>query len=193
MPPKVKFTKEEIIQAALDLVRKQGAEALTTRALGKRLGTSARPIFTAFENVEELQEEVKRAAKEVYAEYVKKGLEIKPAFKGVAKQYILFAKQEPKLFRLLFMSETMLGNTQEYNPLIADNYKTVFAAFKETYSLSEEETKNIYIHIGIYIHGLAALYAERMCQFPIEYIDQLLDEVDLSLLKQIKGHNPNTT
>lgn len=37
MPPKVKFTKEEIIQAALDLVREQGAEALTTRALGKTL------------------------------------------------------------------------------------------------------------------------------------------------------------
>ena len=54
MPPKAKFTRSELIQAALDLVRSKGADALTARALGQRLGSSARPIFTVFQSMDEV-------------------------------------------------------------------------------------------------------------------------------------------
>lgn len=46
MPPKAKFTKEQIVNAALDIIRENGTSELTARALGKRLGSSACPIFT---------------------------------------------------------------------------------------------------------------------------------------------------
>ena len=46
MPPKPKFTKEEIVAAALELVSANGIEALTARELSAYLGSSARPIFT---------------------------------------------------------------------------------------------------------------------------------------------------
>ena len=62
MPPKPKFTKEEIVTAALELVSEKGIEALTARELGVRLGSSARPIFTVFNSMEEVQEEVRAAA-----------------------------------------------------------------------------------------------------------------------------------
>ena len=48
MPPKAKFTKNEIVEAAMQIVREQGLEAVTSRELGKRLGSSACPIFTVF-------------------------------------------------------------------------------------------------------------------------------------------------
>ena len=48
MPPKAKFTREEIVEAAFSIVKADGFEALTSRALGTRLGSSARPIFTVF-------------------------------------------------------------------------------------------------------------------------------------------------
>ena len=48
MPPKPKFTREEIVAAALSLLREQGESALTAREIGKRLGTSSSPIFTTF-------------------------------------------------------------------------------------------------------------------------------------------------
>ena len=57
MPPKAKFTKAEIIEAALNIVRADGYEALTSRALGTYLGSSARPIFTVFKNMEEVQQD----------------------------------------------------------------------------------------------------------------------------------------
>lgn len=65
MPPKAKFTKEEIIEAALEITRSEGFQALTARALGTKLGSSSRPIFTLFQNMDEVQQEVVNAAKEL--------------------------------------------------------------------------------------------------------------------------------
>ena len=45
MPPKPKFTKDEIVDAALDIVSRDGVEAMTAREVGERLGSSARPIL----------------------------------------------------------------------------------------------------------------------------------------------------
>ena len=74
MPPKPKVTKEEVAAAALTIIKEQGVEALTARNLGNRLGTSARPIFTAFKNMEDLQQKVRRAAMERDERYVKKAM-----------------------------------------------------------------------------------------------------------------------
>ena len=90
------------MEAALDIVRTEGFDALTARALGTKLGSSARPIFTVFSNMEEVQQSVTEAAKMLYKKYVRKGLSQSPAFKGVGTQYILFSINEPKLFQLLF-------------------------------------------------------------------------------------------
>lgn len=74
MPPKAKFSREEIISAALQLVREGGVEAVTARELGARLGSSARPIFTVFESMEEVLAGVKETARALYGQYVRRGL-----------------------------------------------------------------------------------------------------------------------
>ncbi len=53
MSPPVKFSKDEIVAAALNLTRREGIGAVTARGLGAQLGVSSRPIFTAFRNMEE--------------------------------------------------------------------------------------------------------------------------------------------
>lgn len=68
------FTREEIIAAALNLTRKGGISALTARALGVELGSSSRPIFGLFKNMEEVQQEVFRAADALYQSYLKEGM-----------------------------------------------------------------------------------------------------------------------
>ena len=103
MPPKAKFTRDEIINAALSIVKTEGFDALTSRALGLKLGSSARPVFTVFRNMEEVEEAVTEAAKALYKQYIQKGLTDTPAFKGAGTQYILFSINEPKLFQLLFI------------------------------------------------------------------------------------------
>ena len=66
MPPKPKFTREEVVSAALDLVREKGADALTSRGLGEYLGCSSCPIFTLFADMNDLKKKVGKKAKALF-------------------------------------------------------------------------------------------------------------------------------
>ena len=59
MPPNFKFTKEEILKSALDIIREKGMSALTARSLAAKLGCSVKPIFGLFRNMEEVQQDRK--------------------------------------------------------------------------------------------------------------------------------------
>lgn len=187
MPPKAKFTRDEMIQAGLNIIRENGMEALSARALGAKLGSSAKPIFTVFQSMEEVQGEVKKSAKSLYTEYVKKGLEKKLAFKGVGKQYILFAIQEPKLFQLLFMCEQeQKPIVENVLPVIDESYKDILLSVQNGYGLSENEAQQLYRHLWIYTHGIAVLCATNMCVFTAEEIDKMITQVFRGTLKEIK-------
>lgn len=188
MPPKAKFTKEQITEAGLDITRTEGMENLTARALGKKLSSSACPIFTVFDSMEEVQAEVKKTARALYGEYVKKGLEQAPAFKGVGTQYILFAIQEPKLFQLLFMSEQPeKPDVANVLPVIDDSYNEILLSIQNGYDLSENEAEQLYRHLWIYTHGIAVLCATNMCMFTADEINKMITQVFRGTLKEIKG------
>ena len=188
MPPKCKFTREEIIQAALDIAREEGVAFITARALGAKLGSSSKPIFSVFENMEEVQAEVQKAAKALYAEYVQIGLHQELAFKGVGTQYILFAIKESKLFQLLFMSEQPhKPSVAGILPIIDESYDQILQSVQNGYGLGEKDAENLYRHLWIYTHGIAVLCATNMCSFTAEEISGMMTEVCRSLLKEIKG------
>lgn len=190
MPPKARYSKEQITKAAVNIIREDGAENLTARALGKKLGSSASPIFTVFENMEEVQSAAKRAAKDLYTEYVKKGLEEVPAFRGVGMQYIRFALDEPKLFQLLFMSEQPKRPTVvNVLPVIDDNYRDILFSVQDCYGLQEDDAERLYRHLWIYTHGIAVLCATNTCTFTSEEILKMMAEVMGALLSKIKGEN----
>ena len=187
MPPKAKFTKAEIIEAALNIVRTEGYEALTSRALGTRLGSSARPIFTVFKNMEEVQQAMMEAAKTLYKEYVHKGLTAEHPFKGVGTQYILFSVHEPKLFRLLFMAEKkQISDLSGVLPLIDESYEDILLSIQKDYKISELSAKKLYHHLWIYTHGIASLCVTKMCRFTGDEISSMITEVFTSLLKNIR-------
>ena len=62
MPPKPKFTKDEIVTAAFELARAEGAGAYRAREVGRRLGVSSSPIFTVFTDMAELHAAVEGRA-----------------------------------------------------------------------------------------------------------------------------------
>lgn len=187
MPPKAKFTKAQITEAAFGILREEGMENLTARALGAKLGSSACPIFTAFANMEEVQQSAIAAAKALYKEYVEKGLSETPAFKGVGMQYIQFAVHEPKLFHLLFMTEqTTVPDFDRVLPLIDQSYAEILASITENYGVTNTAAQRLYSHLWIYTHGIATLCATKMCRFTEEEISDFLTEVFVSLLKKCK-------
>ncbi len=187
MPPKCKFTRDEIIQAALDIARSGGTAAITARALGAKLGSSPKPIFSMFENMEEVQAEVHKSAKALYAGYVQTGLRQEMAFKGVGTQYILFAFKEPKLFQLLFMSEQSREiPVSGILPIIDESYDQILQSVQDGYGLDKKDSEWLYRHLWIYTHGIAALCATNMCSFTAEDISRMMTEVCAGLLKELK-------
>ena len=186
MPPKAKFNRNEIIDTALCITREQGIEAVTARELGNRLGSSARPIFTVFNSMDEVKELVILKSKELYGQYVEEGLNQETAFKGVGIAYIRFAIEQPKLFQLLFMMPVE-GNKDisMILPVIDDNYDKILKSVQEPYCLEKQAAENIYQHLWTYTHGIATMIATETAQFSEDKIQQMLTDVYRGLITNL--------
>lgn len=174
MPPKSKFTREQITEAAFQMVREEGLDCLKARNLAQKLGTSTAPIFTAFNSVEEIRDEVVKKANALYGEYIKEGLKQTPAFKGVGMKYIEFAKDEPELFKILGINKKFKDN---FLPAYDDNSPEVLNVLENKYGMSNETAKKLYNHMSVYAFGFASLYAQRIYLFTMEDISRMLSEV----------------
>ena len=177
MPPKPKFTKEEIVAAALALVSEKGMEALTARELGLRLGSSSRPIFTVFQSMEEVQQQVRKAAMEHFNSFTEKAMNFSPAFKQFGMQMILFAKEEPKLFQLLFMTENR--EARRFEDVFADLGEMAPLCIKviqRDYGLTKQDARCLFQHVWIHTFGIGVLCAARVCRFTEEEVNELLGQ-----------------
>ena len=96
MPPKIRFQKQQIVDAAMNIARTRGIDAVTAREVARELSVSVGPIFTWFETMEQLRVEVYERAKDCYRAYMEKGLAEPIPFQGLGRQYIRFAKEEPE-------------------------------------------------------------------------------------------------
>lgn len=188
MPPKSKFTRDEILDMALCITKEQGIDAVTARELGSRLGSSARPVFTVFENMDEVKDFIILKAKELYGKYVEEGLKNEPAFKGVGIAYIRFAMEQPRLFQLLFMRATQ-GKTDVTTvlPMIDDNYDRILQSVQEGYGLKQKAAERIYQHLWTYTHGIATMFATGLCSYTMEEMEERLTEVFQGLMIVEKG------
>lgn len=175
MPPKPKFTKDEIVTAALDIVSRKGVEALTARELGQALGSSARPIFTVFRNMEELQQEVRQAGMRCFESYVSRGIPGMPLFKQVGMQMVLFGAEEPKLYQLLFMQENRsAASFDDVFGALGTTADMCISTIRQEHNLSQEQARTLFESMWIYTFGIGALCATRMCAFPTKKLSQLL-------------------
>ncbi len=192
MPPKPKFTKEEIVAAALELVSQQGIEALTARELGARLGSSARPIFTVFSSMDEVQEAVRGAALKRFESYAEKAMHYTPVFKQVGMQMILFAMEEPKLYQLVYMSENSgATNFADIFARLGDVAQLCVDVIGRDYGLSETDAMSLFEHVWTYTFGIGALCATGMCQFSQEEIIQRLGQDFMAMLFYAKSGRMN--
>ena len=194
MPPKPKFTREEIVASAVDLVSKKGIDHLTTRNLGEWMGSSARPIFTVFNSMDEVIREVRKAATEKFNSYIREIVNFTPAFKEAGVRMVRFAINEPKLFQLIFMTEnhepvnpgSFFGNLGEYEDLCT-------SVISRDYGLNTEESKVLFQHMWTYTYGISALCATHMCMFPEKDITSRIGTEFLAITSLIKSGNMYTT
>ena len=179
-----------MVEAALNLVRQKGAEALTARELADELGCSARPIFTAFENMEDLKNEVRKAAHQLIHDYANESLEYSQSFKRMGMEIILFASREPNLFKMIFMSSSNRPISFSELFRLRTGHDTTFEdVISEEYSITTRQARYIFEHMWIYTYGIGVLSALNQCHFSEEELSNLLGGEFLSLLDYVRNND----
>ena len=185
MPPKVKFTKEEIVNAALDVARIKGVGAVTTRDIGAALGVSTRPIFTYFNSMDEVRAEMRRSAEAFYRKYIAEGLTAEVPFLGVGMKYIAFAREEPALYRLLFLSPDENGQSGAMAALKTAQTLTR-ESIQRVYHMDEATADHYFRDMWLVVHSLATLIVSGAQPYTDAEISATLTEFSLSLCKAFK-------
>ena len=188
MPPKPKFTREEVAVTALAFIIEKGVAALTAREVGKRLGTTVSPIFTIFTNMEELKWAARDLALKEFEGYISDFREYTPAFKRIGMKMVSYAIQEPELYKLLFMLEHPQG--QHFSDTMGELGSmagTCIALLQRDHDLTKEEATILFEQMWVYTFGIGSLCAMRVCDFTEEEIANRLGQIFMGQMMLIKS------
>lgn len=175
MPPKVKVTSEQIVEAALQIVRDSGFENLNARALAEKIGCSVHPIFRVYESMEGLKSEVYKEAEKLYnAKMIEAMNDADDGFQKMGLAYIEFAKNEKNLFKLLFMSDVFDGKSMLEIVGSTEGDDEVIEMLCMMTGLNAEHAKELYAGLWLTTHGIATMYATNNCRFSDAEIQRLL-------------------
>lgn len=185
MAPKNKFTKEEMVEAAMRVVRAKGINGLTAKTMADELGTSTQPVFTAFGSMDTVKQEVYAAAVHVYDSYVDTGLKEKIPFFGVGIEYIRFAREEPELYRFLFLTQTQ---DQECSAMKSMRHlqELVRPMLVSIYHITTAEADLYFRNLWLVVHSLSTLIVTGDCPYSDREIGQILTGFSISICKSIK-------
>ena len=175
MPPKVKITKKEIIETAIELLKKDGESAINARSIASVLGCSTQPVFSNFASMEELREAVVLAAYERYLEFIKKEVESGkyPKYKSFGMAYVRFAKEEKELFKLLFMRD----RTGEEVPSSSPDFEESVQLIMQANGVTEEEARIMHLESWVCVHGMGTMLATSFFELDFELVSDILTDI----------------
>ena len=150
MPPKVKITKEMVLNAAFEITRADGIEAINAKNVAAYLKCSTQPVK---------------------AIVFPKGKKSEYPMREVGLDYIAFARSEPNIFRLLF--ESSYAERCPVDDLGIDlDFQPVIEAFAKFLNTSIEEARAEWLIRYFMVHGLAC----RIVNQKVDYSEEQLLE-----------------
>lgn len=185
MPPKKIVTREQILDAAMEITRNSGIDAVTARSIAAALGVSTHPIFTYFDTINSIKDDVLVRARVLYHEYILQGLDEKIPFLGVGHQFLILAKNEPELFKMLFFKTTPDGRKHAY-----DEFKFTLSLVVESvmkiYNVDKHTAECYYRNLWLMSLSFATLIVTGNCTYTDEEMLLILTQTSLATYKAIK-------
>ena len=158
MPPTVRFTRDAVLHAACQLMRREGIEALNARAIAKELGGSTQPIFRLVTNMEDVHRElILYIARQFQAHAEADMAQSDSPYIQLCTTYLLYGRDEPELFKLLFMRDRV--SEGQYSD--QTNFDLVFNIIKKETPLDDETALRFFERTWLFIHGLAVCIATK--------------------------------
>ncbi len=175
MPPKGKYTREEVIKASLRLIAEEGAESFSARKLSLALSCSTQPIFSLFSSMEELRYEVVSAAYCLYEETISREMEKGSylPYKAAGMGYVRFASEYPRLFKMLFMNP----ENSEQVPALDTHWQSMTALAARTAGVDAERADLFHFDMWVVVHGLGTMAASGYPLLTEELASRVLSDM----------------
>lgn len=177
MPPKPKIKKEDIVNAAADVIRENGASGLNARAVAKKLGCSTQPVFSNFSSMKELENAVTDLANRDFFMRItgSKDENKYPRYKVIGMEYIRFAIEEPEIYKFLFMRDRMGDN--ERKDAFSDVMPKVISTIQNALNISKADAERLHFEMWVFVHGIASMCVTSYLKLSDEQISGLLTDV----------------
>lgn len=188
MPPKPKYTRRQVAAAAYEIVKQSGLGALTARELGRRLGTSASPIFTVFDNMDQVRMAARELAMAEFQSYLGDYRSYTPAFKRIGMKMVAYGLHCPEQFKLLFMQPH--DDPSAASASLADMGQLAdecIGLIRRDYGLPKQEARLLLEQMWTQAFGLGAMCAMKVCRFSEEEISRRLSTVFVGTMMLIKS------
>ncbi|EMS72203.1 TetR/AcrR family transcriptional regulator [Ruminiclostridium cellobioparum] len=190
MPPRPKIFKEKILEAAFNLTREKGWENINARSLASKLSCSTQPIFRIYKDMAELKKDIFDYIEAFYNQYIESHIDPENIFFSIGMAYIGFAKEEPNLFKMLFMSNNF--KTASFMEMLEDEENSAIAdRIAAGNQITIENAKYLYMETWLFTHGIASMVATNSCSFQNNEIAQMLRNAFMGFLKLIKEVKEN--
>lgn len=185
MPPKTRFSREDIVEAAFCVVRKHGWEGLSARSIAQELNSSTQPIYSHLKSMKNLEEEIVKKAYELLYTY---GTKVRTGDiwldQGVG--YVLFAKQENQLFRCL-IDANIATFRKKYRDQLFSSIGEKLSDYPPFEGLSQKQQDKIRFIRIMFMYGLAINISFSKTRTNEKKITDLLREIDQMLLAGFKA------
>ncbi|MGL4403190.1 MAG: TetR/AcrR family transcriptional regulator [Fusobacteriaceae bacterium] len=187
MPKKAIFKKKQIHNKAYEMFEKYGLEEITARSLAKALNASPAPIYSYYESMDVLKEELIDRAKKRFLEYLNNE-ETEFEFLNIGLGICYFAREEKQLFKNIFLKDISYRDLiREFRDLV----KQQMGRDERFSAISEEDKVDLFLDSWIYVHGFATLISTGYFENPTnEFIKTRLVEAPAALLyKKLEKRN----
>ena len=156
MPAVRKASREQIIDAAVAVLRDEGFSAINARSVAKKLGCSTQPIYFSFKNMDELKAALTERAIELHTQRVRDSLRAHEGsdsrYSSYGMGFVKFAAEEKQLFRWLYLEGKQLGPYQ--NDVLLPE---VIAVIVEEFGYTENIARRFHQDMIYFSYGLAIL------------------------------------
>lgn len=161
MGRKTQVSKDVILQAALEMLIRDGYSAINIKTLSKEIGCSTQPLVWHFENMDGLRKALANYALMYANEKMRPSTNSAiNAFEQVGRAYIKMALYQPNLFQFVFLNGSGCYLTGNANMLIEDkDHAELIKIIAKEFQIPEQNAEQYLQNSVIYTHGLATFVA----------------------------------
>lgn len=174
MPPKVRITREMIVESGYQIADEKGIENVNCREIAKRLGCSTQPVFSRFPSMEELKQTVFTYA----CDQLEKKI-LSEQSQILRKSLVTLAdlaRNHKYIFSLIYLSDFCSDSTFIEERIKFETNRQIRQEIMDNYHVSQERATDVLERVSLFVHGINTVIATSGMDYPDEKIIHMVEQ-----------------